>query len=83
VARHPFELISARFGLRTLFIVMTVAAVAAWLSTTAMGAFFLGLFVTAVTAFLAIACWSWILGSLGEPRRHERLDTRDPAHGDD
>lgn len=75
--RHPFESISPRYSLATLLLAMTFVGLAVWLLTFDIGRIILGLVATIAFLLLAIACWSWILGTFGEPQRQSHGESRD------
>ena len=67
--RHPFDLISKRYQLRTFFQVMTGVCLALWLATFTLGQIVLGFLAAVTSLILALACATWVLGTFGEQQK--------------
>lgn len=67
--RHPLDLISKRYQLRTFFLVTTGICVALWLATFTLGQLVLGLLATIASLILALACATWVVGTFGEQQK--------------
>jgi hypothetical protein len=81
--RHPFDAISNRYSLGTLFRIATFVCVAAWFATFPVGRVLLGTFITITFVLIALACVTWVLGSLGQQAAHEEsLDVEAPPSSD-
>lgn len=79
--RHPFDLISKRYQLRTFFLVTTGICLALWLATFTLGQLVLGLLATIASLILTLACATWVLGTFGEQQKRSE-DTTTSNAGD-
>jgi hypothetical protein len=80
--RHPFDLISKRYQLRTVFLVTTGICLALWLATFTVGRILLGLLAAVGCLILALACATWVLGTVGERQNLSKNSIANDARSD-